>query len=361
MFNVQCSMIRLRRLLTIGICIVILIVACDRSPNSSNSDNPDGIASRRSTPASSESCRLVEHEMGETEVCGQPQKVAALSPHILDSMLALGVQPAAYAESEDSKIQIQTYDNPAEQIPYLGKWLTTQPIKVGDRKSPSLERLALVQPDLIIGEYFNNKDEYSFLTQIAPTVLFSDSHRANELQSWQQDIQGIAEALGKEAQGSELLKAFDEQIAQAREALQPVLQKYPRIFLISSNLTTHVYSQPESTTARLLKEIGFEIVQPEGTKGEAEISWEILPQIETDLIIVLSYSDDSFHDWEDTVRQKWAQNPLLNSMPVSQQGRVYFVDYYLWGSHTRGPLTDKLILEALPDLLLDSVEAEEAK
>ena len=72
----------------------------------------------------------------------------------------------------------------------------------------------------------------------------------------------------------------------------------------------------------------------------------------------MSYSDDSFNNWEDTVRQKWTQNPLLNSMPVSQQGRVYFVDYYLWGSHIRGPLTDRLILEALPDLLLGSVERE---
>lgn len=85
-----------------------------------------------------------------------------------------------------------------------------------------------------------------------------------------------------------------------------------------SNLTTQIYSQPESTTARLLKEIGFEIVQPEGAKGDREISQEILSQIETDLIIVLSYSDDSFDNWEDTVRQKWTQNPLLNSMPVSQ-------------------------------------------
>lgn len=349
-------MSKLYRLLIIGICTVILIVACDRYPNSSTSN-------RSTTVVNSESCRLVKHEMEETEVCGQPQKVAALSPHILDSILALGVQPAAYAESVN--LNIQTYDNPTEQIPYLGQWVKTQPIGLGDRQSPSLERLAQLQPDLIIGEYFNNKDEYPFLTQIAPTVLFSDSHRANELQSWQQDIHGIAKALGKQAQAEELLKTFDEQIAQARKALQPVLQKYPRVFLISSNLTTHVYSQPKSTTARLLKEIGFEIVQPEGTKGDREISWEILSQIKTDLIIVLSYSDDSFDNWEDTVRKKWAQNPLRNSMPVSQSGRVYFVDYYLWGSHTRGPLTDQLILEALPDLLLDSVkgaeEAEEAR
>ena len=72
-------MSKLYRLLIIGVCTVILIVACNRSPNSSNND-----------PTTSKSCRLVQHSMGETEVCGQPQKVVALTPHILDSMLGIG-------------------------------------------------------------------------------------------------------------------------------------------------------------------------------------------------------------------------------------------------------------------------------
>ena len=54
------------------------------------------------------------------------KKFAALSPHILDSMLALGVQPVAYAEVIN--LNIQTYDNPTEQIPYIGKWVMTQPV-----------------------------------------------------------------------------------------------------------------------------------------------------------------------------------------------------------------------------------------
>ncbi|VEP13607.1 Iron(III) dicitrate-binding periplasmic protein [Hyella patelloides LEGE 07179] len=331
----------------LGIFTVILIVACGRPSNFPESD--------RSTATSVESCRLVSHEMGETEICGEPQKVAALSPHILDSILALGVQPVAYAETKD--LNIQTYDNPASQIPYIGKWVTTQPIGLGDRKSPSLERLTLVQPDLILGEKWLNKDEYPLLTQIAPTLLFSDE-RADGQQVWQQDIEGIAQALGREAQAEELLAAFDPQIAQARAPLQPVLQTYPRVLLIGSNLTTHVYSQPESTTGRLLKAIGFEIVQSPGIQGNAEISWEILPKIETDIILVLSWNNDSFSHPEAILQEKWAKNSLLNSMPVFQQGRVYFVDYQLWGSNIRGPLTDRLILEALPDLLLNSIESK---
>ena len=127
--------------------------------------------------------------MGETEVCCKPQKVAALSPHILDSMLALGVQPVAYAETEN--LNIQTYDNPKEQIPYIGKWVKTQPVGLGDRKNPNLERLALVKPDLILGEKWLSKEEYPFLTEIAPTLLFSDVGSDGQ-QSWQQDIEGIA-------------------------------------------------------------------------------------------------------------------------------------------------------------------------
>lgn len=326
----------------LGICAVLLIVACNRAPNSS-ATNPN-----------SQSCRLVQHEMGETEVCSQPQEVAALSPHILDSILALGVQPVAYAQTEGFK-KNQRFDNPQEQIPYIGKWITTQPIGLGDRKSPSLEQLTLLKPDVILGEKWLHREEYPLLTQIAPTLLFSDE-RADGQQAWQEDIQGIAKALGKEAQAEELLAAFDRQVAEARAALQPVLQTYPRVSLISTNLTTSVYSQPESTTARLLKEIGFEIVQPPGVQGYAEISREILPQIEADIILVLSWSNDSLTDPEAILREKWSENPLLNSMPVFQEGRVYFVDYELWGSNIRGPLADRLILEALPDLLLRSVQ-----
>lgn len=336
-------MSKIYRLLTIGICTVILIAACDRQ-----ADLPENFV----TPTSSESCRLVSHEMGTTEVCGQPQKVAALSPHILDSILALGVQPAAYAEVVELKIP--TYDNPASQIPYIGKWVKTQPIGLGDRYSPSLERLTLLKPDLILGEKSYNHDEYTLLTQIAPTLLFSDTKNPNEPQSWQQNIEGIAKALGREAQAQELLASFEEHIATARKKLQPVLKKYPRVSLFSTNFTTYVYSQPESTTGKLLQKIGFEIVEPPGISGEGEISWEILPQVDTDLIIVLSSSNDSFSNPEAVLQEKWANHPLLNSMPVFQQDRVFFVDYQLWGSNIRGPLTDRLILEALPDLLLSS-------
>ena len=344
------------RFLLLMLSLALLIVACQTDSVKQASTPSTGSGST----STADDCRIVEHSMGKTEVCGQPEKVVALSPHILDSILALGIQPAGLAQSVNSKIKI--YDDPSAQIPYLGKWITTQPIGLGVHTAPSLERLTQLQPDLILGEDWQG-DKYSLLSQIAPTLLFSDRQDPNKIQSWEQDIDGIAKALGREAQVKQLLAAHEKQIAQAREALQPVLQAYPRIFLIASNLrATDLESQPESTVGRLLEEIGFEIVRPPGfADSRTAISWEIVPKIETDLVIVMTW--DNYVSWnpEDTMseaamQEKWAQNPLLNSMPVFQQGRVFFVDYYLWSGVTRGPLSDRLILEALPDLLLKSVE-----
>jgi ABC-type Fe3+-hydroxamate transport system substrate-binding protein len=63
--------------------------------------------------------------------------------------LALGVQPAGFAQNVNPRIKI--FDNLTEQIPYLGKWVTTKPMGLGTHNSPSLERLTQLQPDIILG------------------------------------------------------------------------------------------------------------------------------------------------------------------------------------------------------------------
>lgn len=349
------SMFRTLRNFAYGLLVALLIAAC-QTPTSIKQSSPTSV------PASADNCRTVEHEMGVTEVCGQPQKIAVLSAHILDNILALGAQPAGYAEVIE--VNLQTYDNPTEQIPHLGKWVTTKPVGLGTRPSPSLERLTQLKPDIILGESWANSDEYSSLSQIAPTLLFNDRKNPNEPQSWQQNIEGIAQALGREARGKELLAAYDRQIAQARTALEPVLKAHPRILLINSDLDTYVGLSADSTASRLLKDIGFEIVVPPGAEGNVQsISWEILPQVESDIVILMyctscSGGDDLLNPLDPSQKQ-WTERPLIESMDAFQKGRFFFVDMYLWTSVTRGPLTDQLILEALPDLLLPTVAEEQ--
>ncbi|MEM9244159.1 MAG: iron-siderophore ABC transporter substrate-binding protein [Cyanobacteria bacterium P01_F01_bin.153] len=277
---------------------------------------------------------------------------------MLDNILALGAQPSGYAELID--LNIQTYDNPAEQIPYLGKWVTTKPITLGTRSSPSLERLTQLKPDIILGEHWFNKDEYSLLNQIAPTVLLDDMADPDKPQSWQQNIEGVAQALGRQAQAKELLATYDQKIAQARKTLDPVLQAHPRVLLLDSDFSSYLRLRTgnNTTVGRLLKDIGFEIVQVADAQGELQdISWETLPQVKADIVILMYVYDsvDDFFERPDLSQKQWTERPILESMPAVQQGRLLFVDRYLWSGVTRGPLSDQLILEALPDLLLPTV------
>ncbi|MEM7062483.1 MAG: ABC transporter substrate-binding protein [Cyanobacteria bacterium P01_B01_bin.77] len=335
------------RFILIALSATLLVVACQ----------PTTV---EQSPEVTADCRIVNHELGETQICGQPQKVAVISPHLLDNILALGVQPAAFAQAVSPGIE--AFDNPIEQIPYIGKWVTTQPIGLGSRNTPSLERLKRLQPDLILGEPWQ-KSQYSLLSQIAPTLLFNEKGTPNEIESWQQNIIEVAKALGREDKLKALLAAHDAQIAKARTALLPVLKAYPRVFLMSTNVgLTQPKSGSDTSLLRLLQEIGFKIIPPPGFTGSrVPLSWEVIPDIEADLIIVAAWDDDLALNPEDSrpessMEATWAKDPLLNSMPLFQQGRVLFGDYYLWGGVTRGPLSDQLILESLPDLLLPTVK-----
>ncbi len=85
---------RTLKLLMLGMFATLLIVAC-------NSNAPERITSGDTAnsmlSSNASNCRIVKHDMGETQVCGQPQKIVALSPHLLDLLLSLNRQPAGYA------------------------------------------------------------------------------------------------------------------------------------------------------------------------------------------------------------------------------------------------------------------------
>jgi iron complex transport system substrate-binding protein len=327
-----------------------LVTACQSSGPRNLAVNRDQANQSIESPAS---CRMVSHEVGETEICGQPQRVAALSPHILDSILALGVQPVAYAEV--TALNLKKFDNPSQQIPYLGDRVTTQPVNLGDRKSPSLEKLALIKPDLILGENWSIESQYKLLNQIAPTLLFTDMK--DNKQVWFHDIQPIAKALDREQEAEQLLAAHAEQLETVRSQLKPAVNAYPNVLILAVNtLLNDVAIAADSTAGRLLEEVGFHLVFPKAVPaGETrwmQTSVELLPTLNADIVLVIAWDFSDPYNPKDPLRTKWDQNPILKKIPASQFGRVFFVNYQLWGSVTRGPITDELILKQLPEMFL---------
>ncbi|NDJ16450.1 iron-siderophore ABC transporter substrate-binding protein [Myxacorys almedinensis] len=299
----------------------------------------------------SANCRIVEHEGGRTQICGKPQKVAILEPKLLSMALALGVQPAAYADYYT--VRSPRFDNPSQQIPYLGQFVTSQPINLGDRDTPSLELLTLLKPDLILDVSWRKNP---LLSSIAPTVSI-DIDKA-----WQSNLKIVAQALDQEKNVEAVLTSHQQALDQVRAQLSSLVGTHPKILnVVASPTMDHISVDYGGNAIRLLEKIGFQpVALPTIDPSSAErfqIDLETLAQIDADIILVNSWRLDN---WDGRsayqvplrdLQQQWAKQPLLHTSRAWKEKRVYFVDYYLWIGVTMPPLADSLILEQLPSLL----------
>lgn len=357
---------KLARLINLSLISVFLIYGCNEISNKKVSVNKITASSSQSN--STANCRNIKHDFGETEVCSQPQKVVALSPHTLDLLLSLNVQPAGYA-APINLYREEKYNNPAQQIPYLGTQVTSKPINIGSGNKPSLERLIAVKPDLIIGDA-GSKNNYSVLSKIAPTLLWNNRSAKGK---WQQNIKQIATALGREEQAQQAIENYEKQITAARADLAPVVAKYPKLLVLGTdNLQKNIsIINRDSYLGEVLEGIGFELVSLPSQKNNSSlipVSIETLPQLDrADIIIVLGYSlsgGDTKQLGENSelnkqiennqsqpAKKAWKKNAIAQSLTASKQDRVYFATYYRWNG-LNGPIGTELILEQIRQFLL---------
>ncbi|MGD1908475.1 MAG: ABC transporter substrate-binding protein [Leptolyngbyaceae cyanobacterium] len=319
------------------------------------------------TPQAATDCRVIQHDLGDTEVCGQPQKVVTLSLHMMDLLLSLDVQPAASTMTLNTHTG-QVFDDPAQQIPYLGDLITSQPVNLGNDNTPSLETLVALKPDLIIGEGGRSADDYELLSEIAPTLLWQDRTAKGK---WQASLRDLATALGKSAQAEAVIEQYEAEIAAARDDLADVVAAQPKLLLLGASRLDEgfIVIDPDSYLGELLSGIGFELMPPPAAALDAAnplMSIEILPTLnDADTIIVLGWNFDASADDQNsespvdasvtqqmeanqvqTIQQDWADNGIAQSLTASQAGQVYFASFYKWNV-LNGPIGTKLVLAQL--------------
>jgi iron complex transport system substrate-binding protein len=327
---------------------VFIIVACNNNPSQ--------------TPTAT-NCRNVTHKLGTTEVCGTPERIVVLGSHSLDLLLSLGEQPAGFG-SVIPFAEGEVFDQPEAQIPYLGQFVTTEPVNVGSADQPSLETLAKLQPDLIVGEAGRNEVNYDLLSQIAPTLLWDTRTQQGQ---WQKNIRALALALGDEEKGEDAIAHYNQLVATAREEFLPVTTTTPKVLLLGANsLASGQISAitPKSYLGELMAGVGFEVVAPPTSLNYAPLSLEVLPDLdEADHIFVLGYEfvnregtevvdpDNLLKAQTVGIKKDWQENAIAQSLQASQADQVYFSTYLLWNG-LNGPLGTELILEELRQFLL---------
>lgn len=332
-----------------------MTVAC-RGVDSGATPSP---AETNSTGVESAACRTIEHTAGATEICDQPQTVVVLGSNLLELILALEVQPAGFADR--FAFHSGDYDDPAQQIPYLGHWVTSQPANVGLVFSPSLEAIAKTNPDLILGNT-QNAGQYEALSQIAPTLLF-------EWFDVEANLRATGAAVGRSERVDLLLADMERQVTAAQTEFASLVAEHPQVLMLTSNSSmSQLTLLPGgfSFCETLVADLGFQLVHFPGTAESAlnqpaPVSLETLPQLnEADSIILLGYNEqanqltnmDEFEQHQlKNLPQQWENNAIAQSLDASQAGRVHAMPLYLCAG-LPGPIGTELYLEELKQQLL---------
>jgi iron complex transport system substrate-binding protein len=302
-------------LLALAAVGALALTACSSSDDASSGapadvDAVDDGSSSSDDAAEDEGPRTVEHAMGSTEVPADPERVVVLDSSFLDSSIALGVTPVGATEG------IAGAGLPA----YLGDDVEGVEL-VGLTEEPSLEEVAALAPDLIVGAKVRHEDIYEQLSAIAPTV-FSESSGTN----WQDQVRLTGEALGRSDEAEQLLADVESRAAEVGEQVGAADMTATIVRFIPGQIRLY---GPGTFSGSVLESVGFDL----GDKGYDEqygmavISQERLDLIDADVVFATNPGEES-EGRISTDRE--AAGPLWEQLPAVVEGRQHDITDSTW-------------------------------
>lgn len=293
-----------RQLMVYGLGLCLMLTSCAGVPSGSKE------AAQPAAPAATQ--RTVAHAMGTTAVPSHPQRVVVLTNEATDMVLALGLTPVGAVKSWSGE---PYYD-------YIAKEMSNVPI-VGDEMQPSLEQIAALQPDLIIGSQVRQGQIYESLSAIAPTV-FSETIG----EPWQDNLRLYGKALNRETEAEKLLTDWDARVASLRQQFADRDLQVSLVRFLPGNARLYL---KDSFPGQIVQEVGLQRPPAQSEAGFAqEVSLEQIPQMNGD---VLFYFTDVSYDGGQSasdIAQSWLNHPLWQQLDVVQQGKAHPVSDVVW-------------------------------
>lgn len=295
------SLRRLTHLLLLSFLTAILVAACNTSDDTN--------ITNRQPPV--ENCRTVQHVMGSTCIPRNPQRVVNLAADGLANLWALGIRPIA-----------STY-TPGFPTPKYLQGKVAQVESVGDYKTPNLEKVLKLKPDLIIydSQYKSQLPSiYKQLSYIAPTVVLNTPYPSPP---WIDMFEDLATVLGEEEIGQQLIDQYWQRVEKLKQALGDH-RKTMEVSIANTSSEYGIWSYGEKHfSGSVLKDIGLQ--RPPAQRGDffyiENISQEKLSDIDADVLFFVSWERED----DQKTLERLKQNPLWSQLEVVQKNKVYVV------------------------------------
>jgi iron complex transport system substrate-binding protein len=281
-----------------------------------------------------EQTRTIEHAMGTATIPVNPERVVILTNHGAEAMLALGVKPVGAVQSWTGD---PWYDHIADQMEGVEV--------VGLESEVTLEAVAALQPDLIIGNKMRQEKDFEKLNAIAPTV-FEETLRGD----WKVNFDLIAEALNKQDKADEVLAAYEQRITDLQSQLGDKLgTKVSMVRFMPSDVRIY---QKDSFSGIILQDLGFARPESQDVDAFAEmgISKERIPAMDGDILFYFTYDKGDGEGVK--VEDEWIQDPLFQNLNVAKSGNIHKVQDDIWNT-AGGVIAANLMLDDIHTFFLE--------
>ena len=277
----------------------------------------------------------ITHEAGTTMVPDTVERIVVLEFSFIDALASVGAAPVGIADDNNRERVIPAYTDAIGD-----DW-----VSVGTRKTPSLEIIASLAPDLIIADKNRHSAAYETLSEIAPTIVLDSLGGDYHASVAQMAV--IGEAIGKADEMNARIAAHKATMAEYVARIKPKAEGLSAQFGVTNAKGLWLHAPP-SYNGSLLEMFGFESTMTPGEGGVYEkvyvpTTLEQLSEVNPDILIFGEYTDPSHVDG-------WAGEALFDGLSAVQNDRVYNVTAHNW-SRLRGMLAAELTAADLLEII----------
>lgn len=286
---------------------------------------------------------VVRDAEGVQEVPDDVERVVALEWVYAENLLALGVQPVGVAGVDGYRNYVDVPVNLSEDV-----------TDVGTRQEPSIETIASLNPDLIIGVTFRHAEIRDRLEDVAPTLLF-DPYPAEDgprpLDEMETTFVEMGEALDREDRAHQVLGQTHDHLNRQRAEVRAAGAAGQEVLLaqtyVSEGSPTMRLFTNNSMAVQALDEIGLRNAwtEPFAPYGFDTVGLEALAPVDEATFLYTAHAeDDPFRDGGE-----WAGNDAWGNLTFVQEDRVHHLpgDTWVFG----GPLGIQEFTERVTDRL----------
>lgn len=261
-----------------------------------------------------------------------PDEIAALNWTQAEMLLTLGITPEGVTSIKGYK-----------------EWQSNSPVmpdgvqELGLRSEPSLEAIAALKPDLILGYQWRHNRILSELEAIAPTVLFTQYPTADNSSYYhrmQSVFRSVARLTGQTALAEEKLREMEQLMGQARRRIQQAgMVGQPVVVgkFVGMGLGLRVYADA-SMAGAIVNELGLVNSWHSALPGRDFTHVDLLKLAtigNASLLIIGGQPDDL---------PAMTRSPVWQAIPAVREGRVHYLPA-LWSFG--GPLSASRMATAI--------------